>query len=940
MRMRAICLWVIVAALSASGATSFSVTPYVQHPSTNAMSVIWFVKGGSGEAATISWRPAAGGTTQSRSVTGAWAVALTNNVASGADSAAHGTQYKYRHRIMGLEPGTAYSYTVTLAGGAAYSNTFRTAPGADASIRFIYYNDSETEPESTGKYEPWDVSDTVVVSNTATGATSTRTTRPDGVANYYVDQTVGYASNIVRMVERAPDLFVIAGDLAASGGKQRDWDEFWKHNAGAYNDPAGSIPILAAIGNHDLRDVTPRPPGCPSQCEQASGGEVALEKYLSYFEVEPNGVDYSDVDARDRSQMFHRVDYGPVTLIFLDTNNGDDYDVEKDTNIYLFRDANCPANKWGLPPGRSDDFNPGSRQYTWLTNNLADAQRKAKFTFVVNHHCPYSVGYHNRTNVTESGEWLSGRAVRALTDTMLKYGVSGWLCGHDEIMEHSRISGVETLPDGTTRAKVLNVFDMGTAGDGLRGKQITKEANRYEVFRAQKDAPEIYNQNNILVDGGKHYGHMEVNVREIEPGLWTATMEPVYVFVHKDANGKAAGFERRVYADVTVLTNDLRTSLGGYFPRTATAGQNGSAAHPYEIADVDDVLALRDMVAEGIGTDRCFRQVADIDMSSAGAFSGIGTFSGVYDGGNFTIANLTFTPRTYAGLFNEVAGGTIQNLRIRNLSFPSYATGSYGGAPFVGKAEKGTVLRNLVALGTIGTAARPFAHNAAGVAIRLNGAQVFDCTNAASIYNSYTKAAGIAAFTQQNGDGNLWTTTIARCAHVGSVTSTASGVDGVAGIIGYVNEHLELRDCSVTGSVSGPSEARVAPLVGRAYGFRIDAEGEMAAPADRPPVALIGGNTNPNQAPVVSGLTYATVADGWATFVADANLAYGGTYRVMLDQTSATTFHFTRPGKIAFDTVLCPFNGTVTAVAGLPLTRTTSGTITTYTAGRLYLLLR
>ena len=82
------------------------------------------------------------------------------------------------------------------------------------------------------------------------------------------------------------------------------------------------------------------------------------------------------------------------------------------------------------------------------------------------------------------------------------------------------------------------------------------------------------------------------------------------------------------------------------------------------------------------------------------------------------------------------------------------------------------------------------------------------------------------------------------------------------------------------------------------------------------------------------------VADGWATFVADANLAYGGTYRVMLDQTSATTFHFTRPGKIAFDTVLCPFNGTVTAVAGLPLTRTTSGTITTYTAGRLYLLLR
>ncbi len=551
------CACALGLAWTVRAATSFSVTPYVQRPATNAMSVIWFAKGGSGEAATLAWWTA-GGSVHRQTVTGTWAAALTNNVASRSDSAVHGRQYKYRHRITGLSAGTAYTYAVELAGGAAYTNAFRTAPGADASVRFIYYNDSETQPESTGAYETWEATDTVIVSNAATGATSQRTTRPGGVTKYYVDQTVGYASNIVRMVERNPDLYVIAGDLAAQGGKQRNWDEFWRHNAGEYNDPAGSVPILAAIGNHDLQDATPKPPNCNVNCENASGGEVGLEKYLSYFEVEPNGVDFSDVDARDRSQMFHRVDYGPVTFIFLDTNNGDDYDVEKDTNIYLFRDANCPANKWGLPSGRSPDFNPGSRQYAWLTNNLADAQRTSKFTFVVNHHCPYSVGYHNRTNVTESGEWLSGRAVRALTDTMLKYGVAGWLCGHDEIMEHSRVPGVETLPNGTTRAKVLDVFDMGTAGDGLRGKQITTEANRYEVFRAQKDAPEIYDPNNVLLDGGKHYGHMEVNVREVRPGVWQATLEPVYIFVYKDASGQVRGFERRVYDDVVVLTKDLR----------------------------------------------------------------------------------------------------------------------------------------------------------------------------------------------------------------------------------------------------------------------------------------------------------------------------------------------------------------------------------------------
>ena len=546
-------VWALGLAGAACGATTFSVTPYVQHPATNAMSIIWFTKGGSGEAATLSWWMS-GGTVRRQSVTGSWAVALTNNVASGSDSAVHGTQYKYRHRITGLAAGTTYNYAVELSGGAAYTNAFRTAPDANGSVRFIYYNDSETQPGSTGAFETWDVSDTVIVSNTVSGATSQRTSRPDGATKYYVDQTVGYASNIVQMVERNPDLYVIAGDLAAKGGMQQNWDEFWRHNAGECNDPAGSVPILSAIGNHDIQDATPRPAGVPTHCEHASGGEVALEKYLSYFEVEPNGVDFSDIDNRDRSQMFHRVDYGPVTLIFLDTNNGDDSDPEKDTNIYLFRGA----NQWNLPSARAPDFNPGSRQYTWLTNNLADAQQKSKFTFVVNHHCPYSVGYHNRTNVTESSEWLSGRAVRVLTDTMLRYGVAGWLCGHDEIMEHSRISGVETLPDGTTRSTVLNIFDMGTAGDGLRGRKITNEANRYEVFRAHKDAPEIYDQNNILIDGGKHYGHMEVNVRETETGVWQATLEPVYIFVHEDANGKAAGFERRVYKDVVVLTKDLR----------------------------------------------------------------------------------------------------------------------------------------------------------------------------------------------------------------------------------------------------------------------------------------------------------------------------------------------------------------------------------------------
>ena len=525
-------------------AQKFSVTPYVQHPATNAMSLIWFTE--EEGAAKVTWWREGGGETHEAMTKGVWAEALTNNLST-ADTMVHGKQYRHRIRLSGLETGTRYRYTVELGGGVSYSNTFRTAPGKNSSVRFIYYNDSETEPGDK-KTTDW--------TDPATGRNRT----------YYITKNTGYASNIVHMVKREPDLFVIAGDLASKGGLQQNWDEFWKHNAGGngigYNDPAGSVPILAAIGNHDLQDCEKEPtqhPKLPTSCENWGGGESALERYLSYFEYEPNGVRYEIGDGetfegndRDRSQLFHRLDYGPVTFIFLDTNNGDDSDSERDTNTGLFRD---PNNKYGLPAGRSPDFNPGSKQYAWLTNNLADAQVKSKFTFVVNHHCPYSVGYHNRTNVVEGGEWLSARAVRILGEAMVKYGVDGWLCGHDEMVEHSQISGTEVLPDGTTRPKTVDIFDMGTAGDGLRGQQMTKEYNPCEVWRAHKDCPEVW-ENGVLVDGGKHYGHMEINVEKDAKGRWKCTMTPVYVFVSKDKADKIGGFDRRIYDDVVTLYAD------------------------------------------------------------------------------------------------------------------------------------------------------------------------------------------------------------------------------------------------------------------------------------------------------------------------------------------------------------------------------------------------
>ena len=77
-----------------------------------------------------------------------------------------------------------------------------------------------------------------------------------------------------------------------------------------------------------------------------------------------------------------------------------------------------------------------------------------------------------------------------------------------------------------------------------------------------------------------------------------------------------------------VLGNQIgfTADFSRYFPRTATVGQDGTAAHPYEIADADGLKALAAAVATfADARSLCYRQTADIDMSDAEPFAGIGT---------------------------------------------------------------------------------------------------------------------------------------------------------------------------------------------------------------------------------------------------------------------------------------------------------------------------
>ncbi len=471
--------------LAGTALGGFRVAPYIQNPSQNAITVSWF-SDDPGAGKIVLRRKDAAGAGQVRE-------AESVPVVSGA------LPFHHEVRLVGLAPDTSYGYAVFQDGEKAVGQ-FRTQGGKDRPLRFIVYGDCETEPESTGKFTQWD-----------------DPAAPGRPRPYLVDQTEGYRENLKTIVRRKPDFVVIAGDLVAAGGEQRDWDEFWRQNAVL----ASSVPIFPALGNHEYFGGVE--PGRPATFYS----ERAIEKYKTYFDLPGNGA--ADKSCRERYYAFS---FGPVGFVVLDTNRG-----------------MAGVSDYGNAP----DWNPGSAQYIWLEKALAAAQRERVFTFVMFHQCPYSSGPHGLPLGTGDGrDWQSGRPLRALTPLFMKYGVDALLCGHDEMYEHSVVQGLERLENGEPVDHVLHILDVGVGGDGLRGS-VVGASNACRTFLAHRDAPEIRSPDGVLIDGGKHYGHLEVNVAKDAEGRWEARMDMAYVFPITGKNGHVSGFERRLYNDTVVL---------------------------------------------------------------------------------------------------------------------------------------------------------------------------------------------------------------------------------------------------------------------------------------------------------------------------------------------------------------------------------------------------
>lgn len=227
----------------------------------------------------------------------------------------------------------------------------------------------------------------------------------------------------------------------------------------------------------------------------------------------------------------------------------------------------------------------------------------------------------------------------------------------------------------------------------------------------------------------------------------------------------------------------------------------GTPASPFIVSNMTTLVGFRDWTnAGGASSNVYFRQTADIDMSLAGEWSGIGTesnpFQGVYDGANHVVSNLKLCAhksRTdYGGLFAVARNAIIRNLRVKNVSTDN---DDFFGAAVVGQLYGGTLL-NVSASGALSGN-----YNIGGLVCR--GAQnriVFDsCTNCVDIKTTYTKAGGFMSYTM-----DAESVTITNCLNVGSVTvdqSVKNEEAAGAGFVGYSCALLRIENCQNKGDV-------------------------------------------------------------------------------------------------------------------------------------------
>ncbi|WP_409028116.1 filamentous hemagglutinin N-terminal domain-containing protein [Janthinobacterium sp. SUN098] len=243
-------------------------------------------------------------------------------------------------------------------------------------------------------------------------------------------------------------------------------------------------------------------------------------------------------------------------------------------------------------------------------------------------------------------------------------------------------------------------------------------------------------------------------------------------------------------------------ALPGFSARNFTIGSGASflrvaggdgAATPYLLADI---YGLQGIASLGLGNS--YRLAGNIDASGTAnwndgqgfvpiAGSGSG-FSGVFDGGGFTLSNLkidrSLVPGQAAGLFGTVQGGTLRNLTLSGGS----VTGRANVGALAGEVVSGTIS------GVNSSVAVSGQRNVGGLVGSNGGAITLSASSGAVTGVNADNGGAIGGLAGSNASG----ASIATSYATGVVTGAREMIGGLVG-----NNQGALSQSYATGNVSG-----------------------------------------------------------------------------------------------------------------------------------------
>lgn len=247
------------------------------------------------------------------------------------------------------------------------------------------------------------------------------------------------------------------------------------------------------------------------------------------------------------------------------------------------------------------------------------------------------------------------------------------------------------------------------------------------------------------------------------------------------------------------------------------AGGDGTADDPWLVSNLEQLLEI------GKYLDAHFLQIADIDASAEENFLPIAfdsVFTGSYDGGEFTISNLTINRTeendSNIGLFSELGpDATVSNLTVENANVTGYR---FVGI-IAGRSTGGSISNVTLSGSVTATVSDANTYVGAVTSFLTDGGSILNSGSSASVYGAFSRAGGIVGVMEGEGTllSNSWSnadvTADRSAGGLASIVSDGAKIDrswasgnifvetwDVGGLVGHCHSGCEIHDSFASGS--------------------------------------------------------------------------------------------------------------------------------------------